>query len=71
MTFQSFHGQIGKIRFVTRKQGSEYTQDFCIEFCIHIPFVVFATHNLHLNLESEIFKGELSVLAIFKALSLQ
>lgn len=46
--FQFFHGQIGKVRFVTYKQGSEYAQLYtilCIEFHIHIPFVVFATDN--------------------------
>lgn len=46
VTSQFFHGQVGKVRFVTYKQGSAYAQDYSIEFCIHIPFVVFATHNL-------------------------
>lgn len=64
MTFQFFHGQVGKVRLVNYIQGSEYAQDYCIKFCIHIPSVVFATQDLHLNLESEIFKGELSALAI-------
>lgn len=55
---------IGKAIFVTYKQGSDYAQGYCTELCIHMPFVVLATHNFHLNLESEVFKGELSALGI-------